>query len=183
MFEWDEDKCQSNLSKHGVEFEVVWDFQWHHAYIFPDIRKEYQEDRFIALAYIEKRVFCCVFTIRGHSRRIINLRKAKQTKRRYCFMKRKPLTNKDGEVRSLTKEDFKYAIPMQEFDPEFLVRFEEAKRKRGRPTGRSKKAITLSLDQDLIAHLRETGAGWQSRVNTLLRAAVGLGIHSTDASQ
>jgi len=89
-------------------------------------------------------------------------------------MKRKPLTNKAGDVRELTKEDFKLMRPMREVDPDFIVRFEEAKKRRGRPAGRSKAVVSISLDKDILAALRAGGAGWQSRVNDLLRAAVGL---------
>ena len=94
-------------------------------------------------------------------------------------MPKKPLIDEDGEVRTPTKEEFARAVRMADFDPDFLHRFEEVKRQRGRPAGRSKKAVTLSLDLDLIEKLRATGSGWQSRVNALLRAAVGLSESST----
>lgn len=91
-------------------------------------------------------------------------------------MSRKPLTDEEGNIRELLEEDFALARPIAEVEPEFLRRFEEekAKRLRGRPTGRSKSAVTISLDQDLLQQLRNTGSGWQSRVNALLRAAMGL---------
>jgi uncharacterized protein (DUF4415 family) len=34
--------------------------------------------------------------------------------------------------------------------------------------------VTLRLDKDVIAALRAGGEGWQTRINELLRAAVGL---------
>ena len=50
------------------------------------------------------------------------------------------------------------------------------KGKRGRPVGTTKpdakKSITLRLDPDVIAAWRATGAGWQSRMNEALRAAL-----------
>ena len=46
--------------------------------------------------------------------------------------------------------------------------------KRGRPKLESpKRQITLRLDGDLIDRLRETGPGWQRRINEILRKAVG----------
>ncbi len=86
----------------------------------------------------------------------------------------KPLTNKAGDVRELTAEDFKLFRPIREIDAEFIARFEREKKLRGRPKGRSKKVVSISLDQDVLASLRASGAGWQTRVNDLLRAAVGL---------
>jgi len=49
-------------------------------------------------------------------------------------------------------------------------------RRRGRPRGSvatTRKAITaFRLDTDVLSSLRATGKGWQTRVNSLLRAAV-----------
>ena len=48
-----------------------------------------------------------------------------------------------------------------------------AARKRGRPVGsikaNAKVAVKLRLDPDVLTVLRATGAGWQTRVNTMLR--------------
>jgi uncharacterized protein (DUF4415 family) len=48
-----------------------------------------------------------------------------------------------------------------------------AARKRGRPVGSTKAnakvAVKLRLDPDVLTVLRATGAGWQTRVNTMLR--------------
>ena len=48
-----------------------------------------------------------------------------------------------------------------------------AARKRGRPVGSTradaKVSINLRLDPDLLAGLRATGRGWQTRVNGALR--------------
>lgn len=45
--------------------------------------------------------------------------------------------------------------------------------RRGRPPlANPKKQVTLRLDQDVLERLRASGAGWQSRVNAILRKAV-----------
>jgi uncharacterized protein (DUF4415 family) len=45
--------------------------------------------------------------------------------------------------------------------------------KRGRPKlANPKRQVTLRLDSDVLDGLRETGPGWQSRVNAILREAV-----------
>lgn len=45
--------------------------------------------------------------------------------------------------------------------------------KRGRPKLENpKRQVTIRLDSDLIDRLRESGPGWQSRVNEILRKAV-----------
>lgn len=46
--------------------------------------------------------------------------------------------------------------------------------KRGRPRlEQPKRQVTLRLDQRVIDRLRESGPGWQSRVNEILKKAVG----------
>src|SRR5690349_3318678 len=46
---------------------------------------------------------------------------------------------------------------------------------RGRPpTGNAKEQISVRLDQQVLAKLREAGPGWQSQINLLLRHALGL---------
>ena len=37
----------------------------------------------------------------------------------------------------------------------------------------AKKQVTLRLDSDVVAAFRAGGAGWQSRINAVLRKAVG----------
>lgn len=52
-------------------------------------------------------------------------------------------------------------------------------RKSPNPVGRPKAAITkeqltVRLDPDIVAALKATGKGWQTRMNTLLRERLGL---------
>jgi len=48
--------------------------------------------------------------------------------------------------------------------------------RRGRPPGSvsatTKQAVKLRLDPDVLAALRDSGPGWQTRVNSILRQAV-----------
>ncbi len=51
-------------------------------------------------------------------------------------------------------------------------------RKRGRPAGSTqdvtKEPVKLRLDADVVAALRATGDGWQTRINEMLRASLHL---------
>lgn len=53
-----------------------------------------------------------------------------------------------------------------------------AARKRGRPQGSTqattKEPVKLRLDADVLAALRATGDGWQTRINEMLRASLHL---------
>ncbi|WP_397475882.1 BrnA antitoxin family protein [Pusillimonas sp.] len=54
-----------------------------------------------------------------------------------------------------------------------------AARRRGRPLGSkqavTKEAVKIRLDADVLAALRASGDGWQTRINDTLRASLALG--------
>lgn len=59
--------------------------------------------------------------------------------------------------------------------PAFFEAMEEHRKSRGRPSlSHPKKQITLRLDEDVIARFRQSGKGWQGRMNEALRKAAGL---------
>lgn len=53
---------------------------------------------------------------------------------------------------------------------------EQIARRRGRPVGSTKsvtkEAVKLRLDADILAALRDSGDGWQTRINDMLRASL-----------
>jgi uncharacterized protein (DUF4415 family) len=55
--------------------------------------------------------------------------------------------------------------------------------RRGRPplSGKPKTAITLRLDEDVVKAYRETGVGWQTRINADLRRARQLNVRTAPA--
>src|SRR5258708_17524238 len=55
--------------------------------------------------------------------------------------------------------------------------------RRGRPplSGKPKTAITLRLDEDVVKAYRETGEGWQTRINAGLRGASTLSVRVSTA--
>jgi hypothetical protein len=55
--------------------------------------------------------------------------------------------------------------------------------RRGRPplSGKSKTAITLRLDEDVVKAYRDTGEGWQTRINADLRRARKLNVRTATA--
>jgi uncharacterized protein (DUF4415 family) len=81
-----------------------------------------------------------------------------------------PRSRKPADDAPLTAVELKTARPARQAIPHIIA----AVRQRGRPRGENKTLITLRLDKDLIAALRAGGDGWQTRINDLLRAAVGL---------
>ena len=84
--------------------------------------------------------------------------------------KRKPLTDKDGEVRELTAADFRAMRPLAEVVPE-LAELERKRGERGPQKSPTKQQVTLRLDRDVVDRFRAAGPGWQRRINEALRKA------------
>ena len=84
-----------------------------------------------------------------------------------------PASRPDADNPEWTREDFRAARPAAEvfaevFGPQAA---EMMKRGRGRPAKADKKINqTLRLDADVVDAYRQSGTGWQARVNEILRA-------------
>jgi uncharacterized protein (DUF4415 family) len=62
-----------------------------------------------------------------------------------------------------------------EFNFDRAMSWQEFRRGVGRPpldSEQVKERITIRLDRDVLAKLRATGPGWQTRINEILRKAV-----------
>lgn len=85
-------------------------------------------------------------------------------------MPKKNLTDREGEVRELTRADIAEMKPFREAFPEL---HDSWKRGRGRPPkDHPKERLTLRLDADIVAWLKEQGSGYQTRINSILRDAM-----------
>jgi uncharacterized protein (DUF4415 family) len=86
----------------------------------------------------------------------------------------KPVTLDDPDNPEWAEADFARARPAYEIlSPDVIAAFRRA---RGRPKSEApKRSIKLRLDPDVVEAFKEQGRGWQSRMNTALRAAAGLG--------
>lgn len=74
--DFDPTKNQTNIRERGIAFDLVKHFDWDTAFIWEDTRKDYGEQRFIALGIIDERLYSLVFTPRDDMIRVISLRKA-----------------------------------------------------------------------------------------------------------
>jgi len=75
--EFDRTKDAANIAKHGVSLafaEKVLDDP--HRVEILDLRFDYGEDRWAVFGRVEGRVWICVYTPRGETRRMISVRKA-----------------------------------------------------------------------------------------------------------
>ncbi len=87
--------------------------------------------------------------------------------------KRRPaLTDEEGEVRELTREDFRGMRPVREVMPELIEAMAEFRRKLGRPKAEAPKVhIGFRLASDVVASIKASGRGYNARVEQALRAA------------
>jgi len=86
--------------------------------------------------------------------------------------RRPPLTDEEGEVRELTREDFRGMRPMREIMPEFIEAMKEFRRKLGRPKAEAPKVhIGFRLAPDVVASIKASGRGYNARVEQALREA------------
>src|SRR5882757_4668574 len=70
-----------------------------------------------------------------------------------------------------SERDFAKARPASEVLPPEVIA--QVKNKGGRPRIENpKEAVKLRIDADVLAKFRESGPGWQTRINGILRAAV-----------
>ena len=74
MYDWDEDKRETNLAKHGVDFSQMEAFDWETAVV--DLDEGHDEPRYIAMGCIGATVHFVVWTEREHRIRIISMRQA-----------------------------------------------------------------------------------------------------------
>lgn len=81
-YDWDTEKAEANLAKHGVPFEDVYGFQWTTAIQQDDTRQDYGERRVMALGKIGDRDHILVYTLRAGRVRVISLRKANKREAR-----------------------------------------------------------------------------------------------------
>lgn len=69
----------------------------------------------------------------------------------------------------LTKADFAKAKPFSEVFPDLGASIRKGRGPNKSPT---KQLVSLRLSQEVVAHFKSTGPGWQSRIDETLRRAV-----------
>ncbi|HEY1886514.1 MAG TPA: BrnA antitoxin family protein [Roseiarcus sp.] len=85
---------------------------------------------------------------------------------------RRPLADKDGEIRELTAEDMRLFKPIAEVDVGMVEAMKEFRRKIGRPKAQAPKVhIGFRLASDVVASIKASGRGYNARVEQALRAA------------
>ena len=85
MFTWDEDKRQTNLDDHGIDFADAEKVFAGHTVTAEDTREAYGEQRFLTLGLLYGEVVSVAHTPREDDDHIISIRKATKHEARFFF--------------------------------------------------------------------------------------------------
>ncbi len=80
--------------------------------------------------------------------------------------KSRPLTDIEGEVRELTAADMKRFHKAKQVLPDTLLKKVNVRGPQKAPT---KERITIRLSPEVVQRFRDTGDGWQTRVDAALK--------------
>jgi uncharacterized protein (DUF4415 family) len=80
--------------------------------------------------------------------------------------KSKPLTDIEGQVRALTAADMKRFQRAKQALPDTLLKKLNVRGPQKTPT---KERITIRLSPEVVQRFRDTGEGWQTRVDAALQ--------------
>lgn len=124
---------------------------------------------FYSNGYLEQRLHVICFTPIEGGVRVISFRKANL--RGLNIMKNKPLTNKSGEVRELTRKDIREMKPAGDVLPAELLAVLPKRKvgQRGPQKAPTKIALTLRYSPEVVDYFKETGEGWQTRIDEALK--------------
>lgn len=92
---------------------------------------------------------------------------------------RKPLTDRDGEVRELVQADLAKAVAFKDLPASLQAKL---RKPRGPQVAPKKERITIRLSQEVVDRFRATGPGWQARMDLALQEWLGTHPKSTGTS-
>jgi len=179
VFEWDDAKARANWRKHAINFETA-------RYVFDDPYALTEFDRIegqirwrtIGLVGGTAILFVAHTIEKGNSRKFESFRPDMRLDRNECIMKR-IVRRTLGEYKLTEKQKRELAklasMPDSSID---LSDIPEATEKFWKNAVRNpwyrprKQQVTLRIDADVLAWLRDGGKGYQSRLNALLRNAM-----------
>ena len=165
IIEFDPRKNARNILERGLSFERVAEIDLASAYLLEDKRKDDGETRYIALCYLDRRLHVLCFSEINDGIRVI-VSAEPTNERQHAMARRKPLMDLAGEVRELTRKDLAWFKPAAKvLSPALLKKLGV----RGPQKAPLKERITIRLSPDIVAQFRDTGAGWQTRMDQALR--------------
>ena len=178
MITFHEIKRQSNIVKHGIDFVNAEAAFVGVTITRADSRDDYGEQRLQTLAMIDGVVVFIVHVSRGHtdhmaitlfqSERLKNMKKKSTGRTRLDDSLKRVVKRRDDDAPSTKVADWDGAVIARNRVPVAVVRL------RGAGKRPSKQQVAIRFSPDVLAALRASGRGWQTRVNETMRERLGL---------
>jgi uncharacterized protein (DUF4415 family) len=162
QFTWSERKRAINLREHGLDFvDAVRVFEGL-TFTYEDDRLAYGEQRFVTLGFWP--VYRCPLLTRSRPMKSASSPSAKQAPAKRSAASPKSRTD---WPRLMSAEKARPTQEHPEFEPSRIVR---GIVRRGLQPVPAKELISLRIDQDVIEWFKAQGPGYQTRINSVLRA-------------
>lgn len=84
-------------------------------------------------------------------------------------MSKKPLIDKDGEVRELTADELKKFKSLSEANPTLYAKIKKSVGERGPQKSPTKIPISIRVSPEVAEYFRAEGKGWQSLIDNVLK--------------
>ena len=84
-------------------------------------------------------------------------------------MKKKPLIDKDGEIRELTSGELRQFKPLAEANPSLFAKIKKSVGERGPQKAPTKVPISIRVSSEVVDYFRAEGKGWQGRIDHVLK--------------
>ena len=181
MITFDELKRQSNIVKHGIDFMDAEAAFVGVTITRTDSRDDYGEQRLQTLAIMGGIVVLIVHVLRGHidhiattlfqSERLRNMKKKSTGSTRLndsVARVARAAERSDDDAPSTKVADWDGAVVAKNRVPVAVVRL------RGAGKRPAKQQVAIRFSPDVLAALRASGPGWQTRVNETMRERLGL---------
>ena len=159
-FTWSERKRSINLKEHGLDFVDAPRVFEGLTYTYEDDRFAYGEQRFVTLGLVCQ----CPSHIPRPTMKSASSPSARPPRAKRASSSTK---SKTDWGRLMPTKKGKATVEHPEFDPKHVVR---GIVRRGLKPVASKELISLRIDQDVIEWFKAQGPGYQTRINSVLRA-------------
>jgi len=175
IIEFDPAKSAKNATERSLPFAKAQEFDFETAMQRHDLRRDYKETRIVAYGMIGKRLHVLCYKPKHRTIFVSSVYEKQINARKNAMRKKqKPLINENGEVRPLRKGETTKFTPLRDSFPELAAYAK--KRKAGRPKSAAPKQLqSFKLSPDVIAAIRGSGAGYNARVEVVLREAISEG--------
>ncbi len=173
QIEFDSHKRDKTLAERGLDFARSDEVFAGVNVTFRDNRIDYGEQRFNTVGVLDARMVVIAWTLRGEVRRIISMMDEPMSEnKRVSASWVDPDDAPDLSEADLSQGVWRvgeHTVKQQEGVTAMHVA------RRGRPKAAvTKEPVKLRLDADVLAALRSSGDGWQTRINDMLRASLHL---------